>query len=95
MPDQRVRYARIENDRHAPRLDLARIETPHCTLARDAPDLVRRFEVTRVQRGGEIVVALHAGALARDRHHRDRVARARIGAAKAVARDQHHAADAG
>ena len=48
-----------------------------------------------MQRRGIIVVALHLGAFAGDRHHRDAMARAEIGAAEAVAGDQHHAADAG
>ena len=59
------------------------------------PILLGRFQVGGVQRRGEIVVALHAGAFAGDRHRGHRVARAHIGAAKAVARHQHHAADAG
>ena len=52
-------------------------------------------EIGGVQRRGEIVVALHAGAFAGDRRHRQAVARAEIGAVKAVAGHQHHAADAG
>ena len=48
-----------------------------------------------MRRRGEIVVALHAGAVADDRRHRDALARAQIGAVEAGAGHQHHAADAG
>ena len=76
-------------------VDLARVEPLDRALAGAAADLFRRFEIGGVQRGGIIVVALHAGAFAGDRRHRDAVARAEIGAAEAVAGHQHHAADAG
>ncbi len=48
-----------------------------------------------MNRGREIVVALHAGSLAGDRGHRDALARTQVSAAEAGARHQHHAADAG
>jgi hypothetical protein len=48
-----------------------------------------------MQRRGEIIVALHPGAVSGDGRHRDPLARAQIGAAKAVAGRQHHPADAG
>ena len=53
------------------------------------------FQIGGVAHARIIVVALHAGAFAGDRGHRDAVAGAEIGAAKAVAGHQHHAADAG
>ena len=53
------------------------------------------FQVGGMQRRGEVVVALHPGAFAGDRHRGDRVARAHIGAAKTMARRQHDAADTG
>ena len=59
------------------------------------PIFVGAVEVGGMQRRGEIVILLHAGAAAGDRRHRDRMPRAERGAAKAVARHQHHAADAG
>ena len=43
----------------------------------DAPDPLGIFEIGGMQRRGEIVVALHRGALARDRRHREAVTRAR------------------
>ena len=48
-----------------------------------------------MQRGRIIVVALHAGAVTRDRDHGHRVARADVGAAESVTGDQHHSANAG
>ena len=48
-----------------------------------------------MQRAGEVVVGFHRGAFARDRRHRHAVAGREIGAVKAVAGHQHHAADAG
>ena len=93
--DQCVRDTRIEHHRHAPRLDLARIEPLHRTLTRKLADLLGRFEVARMQHRGEIVVALHGGAVTGNRHHRHRVMRADVSAAKAMTRDQHHSADSG
>ena len=95
MTDERTGHARIEHHRHFLGRDLARIEPRDRALAGGAADLLRRFEVAQVQRRGKIVIAFHRGALARDRAHRQAVARAEIGAGKAVARHQHHAADAG
>ena len=95
MPDQRTRDARVKHHRHAPRLDLARVEPFHGALAGAAADLVDRFEIAGMARRGIVVIPLHAGAFAGNRHRGDRMARRDVRAAKAVAGDQHHAADAG
>ena len=94
MPDDRAGDARIEHHRHLARRYLARIDPLDGALAGSAPDFFRALQIGRMQRGRIIVIALHAGALAGDRRHRQRVTRAEIGAVKAVAGDQHHAADA-
>src|SRR5436305_1169866 len=43
MPDQRVRDARIEHHRNAPRLDLARIDALDRALRGNPPDFFRRL----------------------------------------------------
>ena len=48
-----------------------------------------------MNRRGVIIIPLHRGPLAGNCSHRHALARAEIGAAEAVARHQHHAADAG
>ena len=95
MRHQRAGDARIEHHRHLARRHLARIEPRDGALAGAAADFVRAFQIARMAHAGIIVVALHAGAFAGDRRHRHAVAGAEIGAAEAVARHQHHAADAG
>ena len=95
MIDERAGNARIEHHRHAAGRYFARIEPLDRARAGAPPDLVGGFEIAGVERRGEIVILLHAGALAGDRRHRHRMPRAERGAAKAVARHQHHAADAG
>src|SRR5258707_15894683 len=64
-------------------------------LAGGASDLLGWMEFGAVERGEIVVVALHRGALAGDCRHRYALARAEVGAAKTVARHQHHPADAG
>ena len=96
MTDQRARDARIENHRAPCVVDTLRGLT-RLTVRSPAivPTCCRRIEIGRMRLGGEFVVALHAGAFAGDRHHRERMPRAEIGARETVARDQHHAADTG
>ena len=74
MADERAGDARVEDDRHAPGRHLARIEPAHGALAGRAADQLRRREVGGMDRGGEIVVLLHAGAFAGDRLHRHAMA---------------------
>ena len=95
MADQRSRNAGIEHHRHLAGLDLARIGARHRALARLAADAFGRREIGGMRRRGEIVVALHAGAVAGYRGHRDALARAQIGAVETGRGHQHHAADAG
>ena len=95
MRDQRAGHARIEHHRHLAGRHLARIEPLDRALAGGAADFLRAFQIGGVPHARIIVIALHAGAFAGDRGHRQAVAGAEIGAAKAVAGHQHHAADAG
>ena len=83
----------IEHHRHLAGLDLARIGARHRALAGLAADAFGRSEIGRMRRRGEIIVALHAGALAGDRGHRDALARAQIRAVETGRGHQHHAAD--
>ena len=94
MADQRCRHPGIVHDRHLAGFDLARIGARHGALARLAADAFGRREVGGMRRRGEIVVALHAGAFAGDRGHRDAVAGAQVRAVEAGRGHQHHAADA-
>src|SRR3954454_6891143 len=95
MPDQAARDPPVEHDWNTLGRNFARIELGHRPLARRAPDLLRRIKIGSMECRGEIVVPLHCGGFARDRAHRQAVARRQVGAAKAVAGRQHHAADAG
>ena len=95
MADQRSGNPGIEHHRHLAGLDLARIGARHRALAGLAADAFGRSEIGGVRRRGVIVVALHAGAVADDRGHRDALARTQIRAVEAGRGHQHHAADAG
>ena len=95
MRHQRPGDARIEHHRHLARRHLARIEPLDRALAGGAADLLRRLQIGGVPHARIIVIALHAGAFAGDRGHRQAVAGAEIGAAKSGRGHQHHAADAG
>ena len=95
MADQRAGNARIEHHGKPPGRDLARVEPAHRALAGAVPDFLRALEIGGVQRGSEVVVALHRGAVAGDRDHREIMMGRNIGAAKSMAGDEHHAADAG
>jgi hypothetical protein len=95
MADHRARHPPVEHDRHPLGLDLARIEPLDRALAGGAPDPFGRIEIGAVDHRGIVVVALHRGALARDRHRHHALAGAQIGAVKALAGHQHHAADPG
>ena len=93
MTDQRSGNPRIKHDRHLAGLDLARVGARHRALARGAADAFGRRQINRMRRSGEVIVALHAGAFARDRGHRDALARPQVGAVKAGRGHQHHAAN--
>src|ERR1035437_8383373 len=93
--NQRAGHSAVEHHRHFAGGYLSWVEPLERALAGGAADLLRRLQIGGVQHRGMIVVALHAGAFTGDRGHRQAVARAQIGAAKTVAGDQHHAADAG
>src|SRR5262245_33285171 len=84
MADEPARDPPVEDHRHPLGRHLARIEPRNRALARGAPDPFRRIEIGSVKRRRKIVVALHGGALARDRAHRHAVTRGEVGAAKAV-----------
>src|SRR3569623_2151237 len=94
MPDQRTRHARIEHHRRLAGRDLARVDTCDRPFAGATAYVAWGREIRAVYRGGEIVITLHAGALARDRGHRDALAGALVSTMKAGAGDKHHAADA-
>ena len=93
--NQRARHTRIEHHRHLAGRNFTRVEPFHRALAGGAPDFLRALQIGGVQHARIIVIALHAGAFAGDRGHRQAVARAEIGPAEAVTGHQHHAADAG
>ena len=95
MADERTRHARIEHDRHLARRHFARLEPLDGAFARRAADRLRAVEIGGVAHVRIVVVALHAGAFAGDGRDGEPVAGAEIGAAKTVARHQHHAADSG
>jgi hypothetical protein len=84
----------FEKMRYAARCDLARVEASDGALAGALPDRLGGFEIARMACRGLVVIALHRGALARDRLDRDAVMGTEIGTAKSAAGDEHHAADA-
>src|SRR5262249_48755507 len=71
VADRPAGDAAIEHDWHFLGRDLARIEPRDGALAGRAPDPIGRIEIGGMERRGEIIVALHRGALARDRAHAD------------------------
>ena len=95
MPDERTRDPPVKYDGYAPGFDLARIDALDRALAGRATHLLGRLEIGAMDRRRIVVVTLHRGAFARDRRHRNALARIEIGAAEPMARHQHHAADAG
>ena len=95
MADEPASDPLIEHDRHLFGCNLVRIEPLDRALARAAADPLGTIEIGGMQRRGEVIVALHRSALARDRRHREAMVRGQIGAPKAAARRQHHPADAG
>ena len=95
MADERAGNPPVEDHRHLSGRSLARIEPLDRALARAAPDPFGRIEIGSVKRGRIVVVPLHRGALAGDGRHRHGVTRSEIGATKAMAGGEHHAAHAG
>ena len=84
----------IVHDGHLAGFDLARIGARHGAFAGLAADAFGRSEIGRMRRRREVVVALHAGAFAGNRRHRDTLARSQIRAVETGRGHQHHAADA-
>ena len=75
MSDEAAGDPPIEHHRHPLGRDLARIEARDRAFAGAAADRFGGIEIAGMQRGREIVVAFHRGALAGDRRHRDALPR--------------------
>ncbi len=84
MADQAAGNARVEDHGHAAGRGLARAQAAQRPLRRLAADLGRVLQVGAVDLGGELVVALHLQALARQHRDAQRVARHGVAAGEAV-----------
>src|SRR5579863_1201903 len=84
MADQAVGYPRIEDDRHLAGCGLTRIESLHRLLPRPPTYSRGRLQIGAIDSGGEIIVALHGRAFARQDRNRDAGVGADIAVAKAV-----------
>ena len=86
MTQQAGRFVPVEHHRHGLRLHLAGIEAPDRLFAGDAADLGGASQIAGMAGAGMVVIALHAGAFARQNGDADGMAGAGIAAEKAGAR---------
>ena len=83
MTQQAAGFVRIEHHRHGLGFHLARIEPGHGLFARFLADGGGGSQIAGMPRGGMVVIALHAGAFARQHGDADGMAGAGITAKKA------------